>query len=220
MTTGIKATIERVGKLMRERPAENTPAATNGLPLGERMRIVDSIMTRRLPAEYAGARPPDVPELLAVNPVGDGWGACFRGNPGIGKTYAAAALAYKLLLGMNIPGNEPPDKFLQFEMAPYLFIRIRDTFKSSATETEKRIVDDMVRARVLILDDLGAERNTEYTASTLCTIIAKRRNDRRITIVTTNQSLDEVDEWSGRIASRLEEMAPVMLPDRDRRMRK
>lgn len=111
-----------------------------------------------------------------------------------------------------------PLNSLSWTSAPYLLARIRDTFRKKSGQTERDIIDECIDSRVLLLDDLGAEKQTEFTGSTLYTILSGRRNRRRYTIITTNQALGEIDSWEPRIASRMAEMIHVKLPDRDRRL--
>lgn len=196
---------------------ESSPEGTTGPNQHECIAFANAVTTNRLPAEYQTSRPDHVLQLHGVK-LGRGWGACFRGGVGIGKTYAACALAYRLLSEFPGARNHAMDRYLQFTRTDYLFTRIGDCFTPGATETRKKIIDDMVRAYILILDDLGAEKTSEFTASTLCTIIAMRRDEHRYSIVTTNQTLDEIDAWEPRIASRLGEMAEIRLPNRDWRM--
>ena len=72
--------------------------------------------------------------------------------------------------------------------------------------------------RTLILDDLGAEKQTDFSAATLYAILARRRNLQRLTIVTSNQTLQEINAWEPRLASRLGEFSTVRLPNIDRRI--
>jgi DNA replication protein DnaC len=76
----------------------------------------------------------------------------------------------------------------------------------------------MSKARVMVLDDLGAENVTDHSTSTLYAILSERINNQCVSIVTTNMSLKEINEWDARIASRLAELASIKLPEVDRRI--
>ena len=77
-------------------------------------------------------------------------------------------------------------------------------------ESEADILRRVNSARLLILDDLGAERNTDYSTERIYNIIDARYRACKPLIVTTNRSLDtftdDADETRGRIYSRIKEM--------------
>jgi DNA replication protein DnaC len=52
--------------------------------------------------------------------------------------------------------------------------------------TEYSILQDVIQADVLVLDDLGAEKSSEWTLSMLYHVINERYNDCRTTIITSN----------------------------------
>lgn len=189
--------------------------------------MLDDVFTKIEQVEYAGARPECVPEVATVDIADGNYGACFFGPPGTGKTYAATALAYRVLHGLPIfRRHSYEDKWLidglplTWIEVPYLMVRIRDTYNRNSGETERQIVDECVKSHVLLLDDLGAEKQTVFTGAALYSILSRRRNRRRYTIITTNQGLDQIDEWEPRIASRMSEMLHVKLPNIDRRLPK
>lgn len=222
----IQAVMERVAaKMPEEEPSrESLPRSTpSTLEIETAAEDVFS-NPEKVPEEYAGARAEHVPQIMAVRFDGGRYGACFFGDAGIGKTYAATALARHLVERLPIRKGIESGKWihapnaLKWTSAPYLLARIRDTFRKKGGMSEKDIIDECIGAAVFLLDDLGAEKQTEFTGSTLYTILSERRNRRRYTIITTNQRLDEIAEWEPRIASRMAEMFHVKLPDRDRRI--
>lgn len=188
---------------------------------------LDDFMQNSVPDEYANAIPENVPQLNGFL-ADSGYGVCFRGNAGIGKTYAATALARMMISNMKanfsrVTGEPYFDKsFFQWHSVPYLLSQVRDALfsKEKDKETELQIINRVSDCAVLLLDDVGAEKTTEFTGATLYTILSRRRNYRRMTIVTTNQTIGEIREWEPRIASRICEMQRIDLPNRDRRIRK
>ena len=103
-----------------------------------------------------------------------------------------------------------------FVTVPELLFEIRQTFKDDSFESEKSIVDKYSGVSLLVLDDLGAEKTTEWAESTLYLIIDRRNRDEKWTIVTSNLTLPEIEQTLGaRIASRLSDMKVVniKLPD-------
>ena len=78
-----------------------------------------------------------------------------------------------------------------------------------------------MKAELLVLDDLGAERTTDWVDETLNLIVNTRYSERRITIFTSNYDLipDETDPRSllfrvgARMLSRLHEMCDFLHVD-------
>jgi DNA replication protein DnaC len=106
---------------------------------------------------------------------------------------------------------------------PELLMEIRATYnvKKKDAPTEEEVVEKYSRCGVLVLDDLGAEKVTDFSITTLYLIIDRRNRDLRPTIVTTNLSLQEIGEKiDGRISSRLSEMKIVHLALPDYRKRR
>lgn len=105
---------------------------------------------------------------------------------GSGKTTLAARIGNAL-----IQHNDTPVRF--FRVAE-LFAAIKDTFggRSDAGLTEHKIVSDAQTVPVLILDDIGSQRDSEWTDRTLYTILNDRADNLRPTIFTSNFSPDDL----------------------------
>jgi DNA replication protein DnaC len=156
-------------------------------------------------------------------------GLVLRGNPGAGKTHLAISIMRHLenrqfmdRCRENIervkqgisPIKGRPDKL--FNTVPDLLMEIRESFKDGAERTESQIVDKYSDIPLLVLDDLGSEKTTEYTVTTLYILIDRRDRNLKDTIITTNLTLDEIEKkLSPRIASRLQGWynIAVNLPD-------
>jgi len=185
-----------------------------------------------IPAEYRSARLEDFGDSINQDDIKwNPYGFCFRGDPKIGKTHMATALACEHLrpthphtiARLDESGTEPkyiyPSGCFSWITVPTLLARIRSTFNNSG-ETEFDIIKKMSSTPLMVLDDLGAEAQSDFSSSTLYALISERRNRHRITIVTSNQRLSEINAWNPRITSRLAEMATVRLPSTDRRLTK
>jgi len=133
----------------------------------------------------------------------------LRGETGCGKTHLAVALIQHAGHGY-------------FTTVPELLLRIRSTFNEGLLrETEADVIDDICRHDLLVLDDLGAEKTTEYAITTLYIIIDRRIRDAKRTIITTNLSLKEIEEkLDARIASRLSGMQNIKINMPDHRKRR
>jgi DNA replication protein DnaC len=119
-----------------------------------------------------------------------GW-LILMGGYGSGKTHLAAAIAnYRAGLG------DPP----LFVMVPDLLDHLRATFSPNSTVTFDRRFDEIRTASLLILDDLGTQSMTPWVREKLYQLFNYRYNAELPTVITTSDSLDEMDP---RIRSRL-----------------
>lgn len=150
---------------------------------------------------------------VADNP--DGRGIVLAGPTGSGKTHLAAAiLNYRLAQDMEAV----------FVTVPELLADIRRCIKTEQDTSE--LLEIVKNAELLILDDLGAEKTTEWVTEQLFVLINARLLGQRQTVVTTNfESAGKLIEKLGglagqRIVSRLSEMCDwVRMLGRDRRLR-
>ena len=136
-----------------------------------------------------------------------GAGLLFWGNTGVGKTFAAACVA-NALIDRNIP---------------VLMTSFPRILNSGFDKSE--IVDNLRRYPLLVIDDLGAERNSEYSMETVYYIVDERYKSGMPMICTTNLSIDELknpkDVTHKRIYERICEMCtPVLFSGASKRKRK
>jgi len=119
-----------------------------------------------------------------------GW-LVFMGGYGSGKTHLAAAIAnYRARLG------DPP----LFVMVPDLLDHLRATFSPNSNVAFDRRFDEIRTAPLLVLDDLGTQSMTPWVKEKLYQLFNYRYNAELPTVITTSDSLDEMDP---RIRSRL-----------------
>jgi DNA replication protein DnaC len=110
-------------------------------------------------------------------PVVDKPGLLFHGETGTGKTHLAVA-ALRGLLGRGFEGV-----FFDYQA---LLGQIRNSYDKASGTTDKEALRTAMECEVLLLDDLGAHRVTDWVEDTVTTILTQRCNHRRTTIVTTN----------------------------------
>src|SRR5213080_2689365 len=118
--------------------------------------------------------------LLDEYPTLDGRGLLFTGAVGVGKTHLAVALLYELIDRYQVRGL-----FYQFGA---LLRRIQDSYNPVSQTSELAVLGPVFEADVLVLDELGASKPTDWVRDTMMQIINTRYNDKRLTIFTTNYS--------------------------------
>ena len=134
------------------------------------------------------------------------------GPPGVGKTYLAVAYLASFL--MEYPGASAGFK-RTYDLLSELRAAIRNRSAGGAA-------DRYGSFRFLVLDDLGAERDTALVQESFFALIDYRSGHNLPTLATSNYSLDRIAEHYGdfgdRIASRIAGMGPSLeLKGKDRR---
>lgn len=138
-------------------------------------------------------------------------GLLFWGNVGTGKSFAAACIANALMMnGVTVVMTS--------------FIKILEEFDRGEPERQRDIMDRLASANLLILDDLGAERGTDYALEKVYHVVDTRYRSSRPLIVTTNLTLgemmDEQDIRRKRIYDRiLETCYPIQFTGNSWRMK-
>ena len=161
--------VDRVGTLMKDAR----------IPKRYRSCSFDSYDT--LNASLARARI-QIQKFVEEYPLHD-FGLLLLGPCGVGKTHLAAAALSFLIREKGVSGI-----FYDFRD---LLKEIQASYNPVSGTTEMGILTPIFSAEVLVLDDLGATKMTDWVRDTLSHIINNRYNERRVTIVTTNLE-DEV----------------------------
>jgi DNA replication protein DnaC len=134
-----------------------------------------------------------------------GRGLWFSGDVGTGKT-SLAMLVSKAALEAG--------HSVAIYSVPRLLAEIKETFDRDSSGSYMQLFRRLVSVDLLHLDDLGAERPTEWVLEQLYSIVNERWQDQSSIVVTTNlHGLDELREQVGpRTVSRLREICDDPLP--------
>lgn len=150
-----------------------------------------------------------------IYPLVDGGGILYYGPNGSGKTHLLVAIVRAIVArGFEV-------KFVDYNS---LLAQIRATYNPGAGTCERSVIDPVINAPLLAIDDLGATRMTEWVEDTVCLILNSRYNSRRPTLATTNRYPESMagtpgarvtrpsfEEFLGkRVASRLHEMCRII----------
>ncbi len=124
----------------------------------------------------------------------------FYGLAGRGKTYLAVAIYRELI-------NQA-----DFWPVPDLLLHLRSELRVTG---EEEAIRPLKEARILILDDIGIEKVTDWVRQALYVVIAYRERNLMPTVFTSNLDLDELEERIGdeRLVSRIAGMSRVLKID-------
>jgi len=108
----------------------------------------------------------------------DKTGLLFIGTVGVGKTHLAVGIIKALIR----------EKGIHCLFCDYreLLKQIQNSYNPSVQATEMEVLRPVFDAEVLVLDELGAVRSTEWVFDTVNYILNSRYNDNQTTIITTN----------------------------------
>ena len=108
----------------------------------------------------------------------DGKGLLVTGDIGVGKTHIAVGLLKELILRRGVTGL-----FYDYRE---LLKEVQNSYNKEVSATELSILRPVFEAEVLVLDELGAAKPSEWVWDTVAQILNSRYNERRTTIITTN----------------------------------
>ncbi len=130
------------------------------------------------------------------------FGLLFAGPTGVGKTHLGVAILRELMLRKGV-------ECLFYDFHD-LLKTIRDSYNPGTQSTELGVLQPVLDAEVLLLDELASANPSDWVKETLHHIINWRYNYKKVTLITT--TLISGDKLPGR-AGHLPSGAPV--PDLD-----
>ena len=134
-------------------------------------------------------------------------GLLLWGGVGTGKTFFAGCIANALI-----------EKGIPVLMTN--FARMLNTLSGMYSSDRNEFIDSLNTYSLLIIDDLGMERNSEYALEQVFNIVDSRYRSKKPLIITTNLTLDELkhpaDLAHARIYDRvLERCVPLKINNRN-----
>jgi DNA replication protein DnaC len=116
----------------------------------------------------------------------------FVGPPGSGKTHLLEAIG-RQFLGQG--------RTVRYELVAYLLQRLRSSYNINE---ESSVMEVCYGADVLLLDDLGLEKPSDWVREQITSLVDERWRNNRLLVVGTNESHTTIEERLGpRLSSRL-----------------
>lgn len=138
----------------------------------------------------------------------------ISGGIGVGKTVLMASLIKKYIR---------EDKRIKWISYPEFIMDLQSLFRKDSEETPFDVAHNVASFHgILAIDDIGAEKLTDYVRQITYYIINYREQYKLITLITSNFSLADIDKLiDSRISSRIVGMCKcVKLKGKDRRVKK
>ncbi|MBO5301174.1 MAG: ATP-binding protein [Peptococcaceae bacterium] len=136
----------------------------------------------------------------------------LRGDVGRGKTHLSSAIANAVLAG---------GKTVIYKRAADLFDMIRRYKYEESTQRWHEVLDQLISCDLLVIDDLGAERTTDFVTEQLVLLLEERNYRNKPWIINSNLKLSQIqDSYNTRVSDRIMDRATAILLERPNSYRK
>jgi DNA replication protein DnaC len=126
----------------------------------------------------------------------EGWLTLYSPRSGCGKTHLAVAIANEY---------EAKGQKVFFAFVPELMDHLRSAFSPDSPINSDAIFNNVKNSPLLILDDLGVERDSAWSQERLYQIIVYRQNYKLPTVITTRTDFPKEAKQGSAIASRIQD---------------
>src|SRR6202050_1678867 len=118
-----------------------------------------------------------VQRFAAEFPVGNENGLLLMGPCGVGKTHLAVAALKEIVLRGH------SGLFYDYRE---LLKEIQDSYNAESQDTEMGVLEPVLQAEILVLDDIGSSKPSLWALETVGHVLNTRYNEKRVTLLTTN----------------------------------
>lgn len=115
--------------------------------------------------------------FAAEFPVGSEHGLLLMGPCGVGKTHLAVSALKEIILRGH------SGLFYDYRE---MLKEIQDSYNSESEATEMSVVEPVLKAEILVLDDVGSSKPSMWAIETMGHVLNSRYNEKRVTLLTTN----------------------------------
>lgn len=135
----------------------------------------------------------------------------LRGDVGRGKTHISSAIANVVLAG---------GKTVIYKRAADLFDMIRQYKYEESTQRWNEVLEQFINCDLLVIDDLGAERTTDFVTEQLVMLLEERNYRNKPWIINSNLKLSQIqNSYNTRVSDRIMERATMITIERERSYR-
>jgi len=117
-------------------------------------------------------------KFVAEYPMPQPFGLIFMGPQGTGKTHLAVGIIKQLIRQRSVP--------CLFCTFPELLKEIQNSFNPISQASELALLSPVLETEVLVLDELGAQKPSDWVRDQVAYVLNYRYNENKVTIITTN----------------------------------